>query len=161
MPNDQAPSDDVLRLILAADQEDWLLGRINESRGWIWAMSFLLVVSLAWGTTHYKDAFAYFDEPKCFVLIGEPADNQQMRDMLLAQGLTPCPQEGSEQDLKEKEIGWRDVQAMATFAAWLMVLASTLTLFRHIYQLRKFKGYLEDHRAFLAKYNRLKTNEVS
>lgn len=161
MNDEHSPSDDTLRLILAADQEEWLVGRINESRAFIWAMSIVLVVSALWGLTNYQKAFTYFDEPKCFVLIGDLADNQELLEQFAAEGLKPCPKTGSEQEQKDREITWRDVQAIITFASWLAVIVSALTLLRHTHQLRKFKIYLEDHRAFLAKYNRLPSTPES
>ena len=155
MPNDQSPSDDVLRLILAADHEEWLRAQINASRIFIWAMTVFLLVGVIWGTVNFKSTLTYFDEPKCYVLLGPAANNEQLLEQFKAQGIKPCSPPGSAEALKAKEIGLLDILAYSTFLAWLVVLVSALTLVRHLYLQRKFTKYLEDHRAFLKKYNRL------
>lgn len=155
MPNDQNPSDEVLRLILAADHEEWLLAQIRESRIFIWAMAFFLIVGVFWGIVNFKKAFTYFDEPKCYVLLGPTANNMQMLEQFKAQGLRPCPSPGSPEDVKATEINSRDILAFSTFSAWIVAIVSALTLCRHVYLMRKFKRYLIDHRTFLKKYNRL------
>lgn len=155
MFDEQYPTDDTLRLILAADQEEWLNQRINESKGFIGIMLLLLVISVIWAAINYKDAFAYYDGPDCYVLTGEASNNPEIHKEFQAMGMVPCQENDAAKESKQSEIGWKDMQAILTFASLLLILVSTLTLFRHIFQFRKFKGYLVDHRLFLAKYHRL------
>ncbi len=149
------PTDETLRLILAADQEQWLLKRIRESKSYIVAMSALLVLCLAWGGVHFKDALSYYDGPDCYILTGDISNPQKIHREFQAMGLKPCSAENSVEEKREPPLGWKDVQAVTTFASLILILVSILTLIRHLFQFKKYKNYLIDHRAFMAKYNRL------
>lgn len=53
-----------------------------------------------------------------------------------------------------QEFKWRDLVWLPTLIAMITLMISTLTLGRNLYLLRRYKGYLTDHDAFLRKYNR-------
>jgi hypothetical protein len=42
----------------------------------------------------------------------------------------------------------------AVAVALVLIVASSAGLLRHLLRLRRYKGYLKDHRVFLKKYNR-------
>ncbi len=151
MAEEQHITDENLRLVLSTDQEEWLAGKINESRSYIRAMVVFIVLCTAWVSADFSGAFLQFDAPECFSSTGDGADRQQLRKEFLAQGLVPCPKEGAGDEGET----WKSIRAITTLISMLVLLVSTLTLIRSIYQLRQFKGYQTDHRAFLKKYNRL------
>lgn len=146
------PKDETLRLILAKDQEQWIRQKLRESRQVIWLALVVLVASILWASIFYDEGFDYFNRPKCFILVGEGADHALLRKEFLAEGLKPCPPMGAE--IAEPEMSMEKIKAWVTFSSLILILISTLTLIRHLYLLIKFKGYLSDHLAFMAKYNR-------
>ncbi len=61
-----------------------------------------------------------------------------------------------DQWLSERIKDWRRFAwAMVTLSSFVLILLTFLGLLRGLFQLRMYKGYLVDHRAFLKKYNRL------
>ncbi len=155
MADFQYPKDETLRLVLSADQDQWLQSKINESRVFIWAMLILLGASVSW----VSGVVWVFEKPQeCFTLVGNGSDHQVLRENFLAQGLVECVSEVSGQEAMGADFDLSDKTGLFTLLAIIGILVSSLVLVRHIFQLKKFKGYQKDHQAFLAKYNRLKTS---
>jgi len=148
---DQQPKDENLRLILSADQDHWLRQQIRISKNLVWAMAVLLVVSVGWLTANFADTMAWYSGPDCFILEGTAATDQDMRKELVEQGSKPCPPEKEQ----ENGVSSEDFQAGMTVLSVLLALVSLLALLRNLYELKRYKSYLLDHRAFLEKYNRL------
>lgn len=151
MQTDQQPKNENLRLVLSVDQEKWLRQQIRISKNLAWAMVALLIVSASWLSLNFANVVAWSDGPECFILEGAAATDQEMRNEFVAQGLKPCPPEKAQ----EKGLSSGDVLAGVTLLSALLILVSGLGLMRNLYQLKKYKNYLLDHRAFLEKYNRL------
>jgi len=147
----QYPKDENLRLILSADQDQWLRQRIRESRIFILVMAILLALGVTWLTINFADTVSWYEGPDCLIIDGNADVDQAVRDAFLAAGLTPCPPENS----PARGIAWDDVRAAGTFLSMLLIVVTIPTIFRHLYLLWRNKGYLKDHRAFLKKYNRL------
>ena len=145
------PKDETLRLVMAADQEQWLRQKIRESRIVVRAMAIVLVLSTVWAATDFSTAFAQYDKVDCYILSPDAPDFQELRDQFIAEGLKPCPPG----EAAGKGIDWTDIRVVVATLSVLLMLASTLTLLRHLFLLRRYTGYLTDHRAFLEKYNRL------
>ncbi len=100
--------DDTLRLVLSADQEQWLAARLRQSRAFVAAMLAVLAVCLGGAALMFS---------------GRELTDPVLRPL---DGLVLIP-----------------------------IPVALLFLLRHLYLLRKYRGYLADHRSFLAKYNRL------
>ncbi|MHA1599071.1 MAG: hypothetical protein ACTSV1_10140 [Alphaproteobacteria bacterium] len=145
------PKDENLRLVLSTDQEQWLGLRIRECKTFIWAMAILLTVSTSWIALFASGTIVWGGKPDCFSFVGNAPDQQEMREQFLKEGLKPCPPEGT----TDENTNWDDVQDMATPFAAIVILVSFLFLLRNLFLLRRYKGYLTDHRAFLKKYHRL------
>lgn len=147
----QYPKDENLRLIMSGDQEQWINGQIRESKFFVMAMAVLLGLTVAWVTVDLAvGGFSRYDQPDCYFLSGDGSDTQVMRRELLDMGLKPCPPE----QRHGRGIDWTNIWAVVTLGAALLIVVSALTLLRHLFLLRKYRGYLADHQAFLAKYNR-------
>ena len=114
-------------------------------------MAILLAVGAAWVAVDFSGVFSRYDEPDCFSFSDGSADNQELRNEFLAKGLKPCPPEGS----VDRGINWTEVRQVATISSLAVILVSFLGLLRNLFLLRRYNGYLKDHRAFLQKYNRL------
>ncbi|MBT3238953.1 MAG: hypothetical protein HOK06_08385 [Rhodospirillaceae bacterium] len=151
MTDAQHVKDENLRLVLSADQEQWLQKRIRESQTFIKAAAIILVFSAAWLTTNMPDTFSLYQETECFSFSDNSPANQELREQFLAEGLKPC----SEIDTTEANSGKLDIWRVLSALSAILILVSSLTLIRHLYLLQKNKTYLVDHQAFLAKYNRL------
>ncbi|NQU59485.1 MAG: hypothetical protein HQ513_19805 [Rhodospirillales bacterium] len=155
MDENQFPKDENLRLILSTDQEQWLQQRIRDWHRFTWVMAVMLVVSSAWVTAYAAGAFARYDEPECMSFVGSTLSIEQQREQLASSGLEACPQSTSAQGAQDSDINWEDVRLGVTVSSVLVILLTFLGLLRGLFQLRMYKGYLTDHRAFLEKYNRL------
>ena len=150
MNTEQHPIDENLRLIMSADQEQWLGKQINEARKIIRAMVIILLAASLWAAMDFVDAFAQYNKAGCYILATDAPDYQELRDQFAAEGLKPCPPEGAGQ----KGIDWTDIRILAATFSVILMLVSVLTILRHLFLLRRYKGYLTDHQAFLKKYNR-------
>lgn len=145
------PKDENLRLILSTDQEQWLRKRIRDWTLFSWVMTIILLLSMAWMTADAMGAFSRYDAPDCISFVGSSLNDQQQRDEIASSDLQPCPPQAAE----NAEINWEQVRGLVSTASWLLMMLTILGLLRGLFQLRTFKGYLQDHRAFLKKYNRL------
>jgi len=151
MSEDLYPQDENLRLILSTDQEAWLNRHIMAFKRFVVAMTVLLSVSTTWAVADFYGAFSQYDEPPCFSFSGGAAHQAEIRHELLAEGLKPCPTEGS----LKKGIDWTQVRNGVTILSLFVIFASFFSLVRNLLLIRKYQGYLKDHKAFLKKYNRL------
>ncbi len=151
MTGEAYPKDENLRLILSADQDKWIRQHIKNAKTFAWSMAVLIALSGAWLAADFSSVFSQYDDPECFSFIGEAANNQELRKEYLAKGMKPCPPENSE----DSSISWTDIRTYVTAISLILIIVSTLNLFRQVFLLRKFQGYLTDHRAFLEKYGRL------
>ena len=114
-------------------------------------MAVLLVLSIGWVTANFANTIAFYDGPYCFIAEGAAVTDQNMHKDLLAQGLNPCPPEGTQ----DHGLNWNVWLAGITLLSALMIPISALALLRNLYQLKRYKNHLADHLAFLQKYNRL------
>jgi hypothetical protein len=155
MSEEDYPKDENLRLILSTDQEQWLHQRIRDWQRFTRAMTIILVVCLLWALAYAAGAFTQFDEPECISFVGSNLSLQEQQDQIAAAGVEACPPQVAGQDATDSGTNWENVRATVTLASWVLIMLSFLGWLRGRYQVRQFKGYLKDHRAFLKKYNRL------
>ena len=142
--------DENLRLILSTEQEQWIKQQIGMAAGLAWASVFFLMLSAGWLTAVFSGAISDRASQSCFELAVDTPNYQKVSEELRAQGLSPCPAAGD----ASQEFKWRDLVWLPTLIAMITLMISTFTLGRNLYLLRRYKGYLTDHDAFLRKYNR-------
>lgn len=142
--------DENLRLILSTEQEQWIKQQIGMAAGLAWASVFFLMLGAGWLTAVFSGAFFDHASKSCFELAVDTPNYQKVIEEFRAQGLSPCPAAGD----ASEEFTWRDLIWLPTLIAMIILVISPLTLGRNLYLLRRYKGYLTDHDAFLRKYNR-------
>ena len=116
------------------------------------AMLIVLTLSAAWMAAYSVGAFSIAEEPDCISFVGGFPALNELSDILESSGKKVCPPEGETID---QGLNWNNVRGAATISSMLLILLTSLGLMRDLFMVRKFKGYLTDHEAFLAKYNRL------
>lgn len=151
MPADTRPKDENLRLVLSADQEQWLARRIREYRAFVGICAVLLVLSGGWLAASAAGWTPAEDDPGCFTVPETAPDRRELHDQFLEMGLMPCPPPDQAEDASH--LGF-DGHAWTTLLAAFVLFAALVGLLRNLFLLRTFRRYSRDHRAFLEKYHR-------
>lgn len=150
MDTDQEPIDENLRLILSADQEQWLQKKIDHSRKFIRDLIIIIAFCLAWFVIDLAGVFKGKDALDCFHISADAPDYQELHDRFVAEGLESC----SSMNAGKKWSVWKKNGVLLTLGSVFAIFASLLGIIRHLYLLWKLEGYKKDHQAFLKKYGR-------
>ena len=142
--------DENLRLVLSAEQEQWIRQQRGMAVGLARASVFFQVLGAGWMTALFSGAVFDSAPQSCFELAADTPNYQKVLAEFRAQGLSPCPPGGQ----ADREFKWGDLVWLPTLIAALALVVSPLTLGRNLFLMRRYKNYLADHEGFLRKYNR-------
>ena len=150
----QYPVDDNLRLLLSKDHEKWLLVKVRDSKWFVGVNSILFIICMVWLAA---DPFGLLREKEtqlCYKLTGNAEDIEKTRQELLAEGKKICPPAVAGKEAEADKYGGIYEYNFIAIFSYLILVVSVLTIARHLYLLRKYRRYLQEHREFLAGYNR-------